>query len=67
MLKFEVNTVKEKFGEQRISVKSEIDATRGDAVGEIYAMLKHLEMNYPSELTRTVTLLCIKHQEEKDG
>lgn len=64
MLKFEVNTVKEKFGEQRISVKSEIDATRGDAVGEIYAMLKHLEMNYPSELARAVELLCIKHQEE---
>ena len=66
MLKLEINTVKDRKCEQRIEATSEIEATRGDAVGEIYAMLKHLEMNYPSELARAVELLCIKHQEEKD-
>lgn len=64
MLKIEVDTLHETKCEERISVKSEINATRGDAVGEIYAMLKHLEMNYPSELTYAVELLCKKRQEE---
>lgn len=67
MLKIEVDTLHEAKCEHCISVKSEIDATSFDAVGEIYAMLKHLEMNYPSELARAVELLVIKHEEKNDG
>lgn len=67
MLKIEADTLHDEKIEQRISVKSEIDATSGEAIGEIYAILKHLEMNYPSELDFAVNLLIIKHKEKKDG
>lgn len=67
MIKIEVDTVKEAFGEQRITVNTEINVTRGDAVGEIYSILKHFEMEYPKELTRALTLFIIKHSGEKDG
>lgn len=62
MIKIEVNTEQNK-----IHVKSEVKGESLEVTKEIYTMLRCFEENFPNELTRAVTLLCIKYSEEKDG